>query len=88
MFPNIGVTAMNDTARIHYLAGEASALRSFSLAVINVHPDLARLAAEFERLSETQIGIATGQSVQDAYLDGQRSTIEDLRKHMAARLGH
>jgi hypothetical protein len=74
---------MNDTARIHYLAGEASALRAFCLAMINVHSDLARLAAEFERLSETQIGVATGQSVQDAYLDGQRSTIEDLRKHMA-----
>jgi hypothetical protein len=69
------------------LAGEASALRAFSLAVINVHPGLPPLAAEFERLSETQIGMATGQTVQDAYLDGQRSTIEDLRNAMAARLG-
>jgi hypothetical protein len=57
------------------------------LAVINVHPDLPRLAAEFERLSETQIGMATGQTVQDAFLDGQRSTIEDLPNPMAVRLG-
>jgi hypothetical protein len=78
---------MNDTARIHYLAGEASALRAFALAVINVHPDLARLAAEFERLNENEIARSTGETVHDAYLEGQRSTIDDLRGNMAARLG-
>jgi hypothetical protein len=79
---------MNDTARIHYLAGEVSALHAFALAVIASHQDLPRLAAEFERLSENQIAIATTETVQDAYLDGQRTIIDDLRNTMAARLGH
>jgi hypothetical protein len=78
---------MNDTARIHYLAGEVSALQAFALAVIASHADLPRLAAEFERLSENQIAIATTETVQDAYLDGQRSIIEDLRNTMTGRLG-
>jgi hypothetical protein len=77
---------MNDTARIHYLAGEVSALRAFAVAMIASHQDLARLAAEFARLSENQIALSTGQTVHDTYLDGQRSTIDDLRSNMAARL--
>jgi hypothetical protein len=78
---------MNDAARIHYLAGEASALRAFALAVIASHSDLARLATEFERLSENQIALSTGATVHDSYLDGQRSTMDDLRSNMAAKLG-
>lgn len=77
---------MNDIDRLHHLAGEVSALRAFAIAVIASHPDLPSLAAEFERLSENQLALSAGETVLDAYFEGQRATIDDLRDNVDAQL--
>jgi hypothetical protein len=75
---------MNDTDRLHFLAGEVSALRAFAMAVIQTHPNLPALQAEFERLRESQTALSNPVPVREEYFgpttsDGRRSVQADGR---------
>lgn len=70
---------------VHYLAGQVNALEAFALALINTHPDLARLSREFHRISETQAAISLPRVWADEFLHGQAATKEALEAHIANR---
>lgn len=76
----------DDKARLEHLAGEVSALRAFAPAVIATHHEPHHLNEEFIRLSEHQIGLTTPADVSDAYVDGQRQTLDVLREYLRLRL--
>lgn len=77
---------MTESKKLDELAGEVNALRAFCFAVINTHPDLGMLGNEFNRLSETAIGIATGHAVSEGYLKGLQQSCEELTSQILARI--
>jgi hypothetical protein len=69
--------------QFYFLAGEVNALHAIVLALVNTHPDPARLGAELESLVELQIALTTPIPLSEKYLDGQENTI----KHFTSRIG-
>lgn len=79
---------MNDTERLHFLAGEVNGLRAAVFALIHTHPDHAALVGELERLSELTVSLSNPVAVTEDYLAGQSQTIQEvtsLAKSLAGR---
>jgi hypothetical protein len=77
---------MSEASRLEYLAGQVAALNAFAIALINAHPDLAALQAEYGRLAENQVALSSPEPVSEAYLNGQQQTAEPLLALIAARI--
>lgn len=80
---------MDDTIQVQILSGQISVLRAFAIALIasSREDDLQRFATEFKRVSDAEMALESGVHVDDAYLVGQRKTLEDLQANIAKRLG-
>lgn len=57
---------MNDTERLHFLAGKVNGLRAAVFALIETHPDPTRLVQELERLSELSTRLSNPLPVTEA----------------------
>lgn len=69
---------MNDSEKLHHLAGEVNALMAFIAAVISTHPNIHALSEEFHRLSETQEAVSLPISVSEHFLEGQAERRENI----------
>lgn len=76
---------MNDSTRIHFLAGQVAALNAFAIALIKTHPDLEALQAEYATLTEKQVALSSPEPVSEAYLEGQQQTAAPLLALIATR---
>jgi hypothetical protein len=76
---------MNDSDRLHYLAGQISALTAFAAALIKTHPWSDGLCAAFQESEERTIAVAAPTKARDAYLDGLQDTAKSLRDLLQAK---
>lgn len=76
---------MTPEEKLNYLAGEVNGLRSVIVALINLHPDPRALLVECDRLGEIATALATPLPVSERFLEGQRQTIDELRKPLLDR---
>lgn len=79
------MTAMTNEEKLNYLAGEVNGLRSVIVALIRLHPDPQALLAECDHLGEIAMALATPLPVSERFLEGQRQTIDELRKPLLDR---
>jgi hypothetical protein len=75
---------VTDSQRLEFLAGQVAALEAFTVALVNSHPNVALLHAEFTRLNELQASASLPTPVSEDYLDGRAATANDLQAHLAA----
>lgn len=76
---------MTNEEKLNYLAGEVNGMRSVIVALIRLHPNPKELLAECDRLGEIATALATPLPVSERFLEGQRQTIDELRKPLLDR---
>lgn len=68
--------------QLYYVAGQVSALHAILMAVVNTHPDPARLGKELEELVQVQLALTTPIPLSETFFDAQENAI----KHFTSRI--